>query len=607
MSNAIPTYLIKCNTSDFKDSFETAADFFLAPVRNMCGYKVTKYTNGHQDYYGTLQSHTTDIISRIAWAILTVLSAPFILIGLLLNNSSTTHNQHLIQQQHDEAEASSWTSCRKVLHLAQDEGRQDIIDIFEQYNISQRGLDTIGIADVHNDSAAYISLVNYAYKNNLEVLNDQFSKVLYHAYKDARQDIIDIFTRNNLFGVRSNYLAVSNVRDFEDYSAFVKFAYKNNLEVLRYSFEKLTFFARDESQQEISNFLHELGLQFAQCDQVPVGQINKNARVHSMLVRFAEAHGLAIVKKQDSRQVGSLASQWQWPSDHIPVGVIMDGYGIASFNVLNTLYMHFVETSDTQGLKGSQITAENRPADQMFSKTGKPETVRDHSVAVIVAQMISHPTHPKSVIALQECSQEFIDTLKHFLPSHFMYVASISKKGNMNVLLFNNQSFEYVNSDSSFNFLSDGSKNKPLLEVTLRSRATDETYQFFNVHIPGNPNDKSGLQELAGYAKARKDQASKTIILGDFNFDEDEVRNGFQHPIVAGQPLEPVSDEVLRQNLEFWAGHYNTIVQPLQTGRQLRDTKNIDHIVVFGEKKPVICDLTPEDVAQGTQRLVDLL
>ena len=40
--------------------------------------------------------------------------------------------------------------------------------------------------------------------------------------------------------------------------------------------------------------------------------------------------------------MGELQEKWQFPSDHLPVGMNLDGLKIASWNVLNPLYMNWV-------------------------------------------------------------------------------------------------------------------------------------------------------------------------------------------------------------------------------------------------------------------------
>ena len=48
--------------------------------------------------------------------------------------------------------------------------------------------------------------------------------------------------------------------------------------------------------------------------------------------------------------MGELHEKWQFPSDHLPVGIEVDGVKIISWNVLNNVYMEWVTTKDSQGL-----------------------------------------------------------------------------------------------------------------------------------------------------------------------------------------------------------------------------------------------------------------
>ncbi|MDN3505413.1 MAG: hypothetical protein P0S95_07550 [Rhabdochlamydiaceae bacterium] len=55
--------------------------------------------------------------------------------------------------------------------------------------------------------------------------------------------------------------------------------------------------------------------------------------------------------------VGKMGKNWQFPSDHLPIGVDIDGeFKVISWNVMNNCYMPWVKQKDSQGLKGSMLT-----------------------------------------------------------------------------------------------------------------------------------------------------------------------------------------------------------------------------------------------------------
>ena len=57
--------------------------------------------------------------------------------------------------------------------------------------------------------------------------------------------------------------------------------------------------------------------------------------------------------------VGELQEKWQFPSDHLPIGMTFEDLHIASWNVLDAKYMDWVMEKDSQGLKRSMIGEEH--------------------------------------------------------------------------------------------------------------------------------------------------------------------------------------------------------------------------------------------------------
>ena len=55
-----------------------------------------------------------------------------------------------------------------------------------------------------------------------------------------------------------------------------------------------------------------------------------------------------------------LGALWTFPSDHLPVGTLIDVGGqkleVATLNCLDDRHLHWVTEKDSQGLKGSVIT-----------------------------------------------------------------------------------------------------------------------------------------------------------------------------------------------------------------------------------------------------------
>ena len=116
--------------------------------------------------------------------------------------------------------------------------------------------------------------------------------------------------------------------------------------------------------------------------------------------------------------VGELQEKWQFPSDHLPIGMTYDNLHFASWNVLDAQYMHWIMQKDSQGLDRSMIIDEH-------IYIGDSElTLRDKHVVDLILKTISHPTHPRSLLSLQECSKAFLKELNSQLPAHFEMVSN---------------------------------------------------------------------------------------------------------------------------------------------------------------------------------------
>merc|ERR1711977_282599 len=101
-----------------------------------------------------------------------------------------------------------------------------------------------------------------------------------------------------------------------------------------------------------------------------------------------------------------LGEAWRFPSDHLPVAGAerQSGVVVASWNVMDTRY---IKMAAGQGLDGSLITQQHVGlTTSQRTKTGL--TVRDANVLMLVLELATKA----SVIALQECSAEFLRALE---------------------------------------------------------------------------------------------------------------------------------------------------------------------------------------------------
>lgn len=265
--------------------------------------------------------------------------------------------------------------------------------------------------------------------------------------------------------------------------------------------------------------------------------------------------------------VGELHEKWKFPSDHLPVGIEVNGVKIISWNVLNTAYMEWVKDKDSQGINGSMIT----DLDVVVNPNGL--TMRD----IFVADMVQNMMSKGHVVALQECGKPFLEHLQGKLPSHWDIVKSFNKeKLNQEVILYNKSELTYQSHLSEVTKTAYPSAPGRELQNAYFSHAEGKDLRIINAHIPGDPNLPC-REEYARYVHQQHKDNATTIGLGDNNFERHEMIDAFKK---AG-----FSDFSLHSP-------WKTNIDP-----PTKESKAIDHIFKIG--KGISRDLKPEEVLAG--------
>jgi len=267
--------------------------------------------------------------------------------------------------------------------------------------------------------------------------------------------------------------------------------------------------------------------------------------------------------------VGKLAERWQFPSDHLPIGILIDDLSITSWNVLNSKYMWWVTKKDSQGLQNSMLVDEH----VYIGKTKL--TIRDQHIVELILEMINHPTHPRNIIGLQECGVPFLKELSSRLPSRFTVIIH----GGNGVIL-DKTLFEIIK-ECEVKIFSNEPK-RSLQEILLKEKSTKKTIRLINVHIPGDPTKPSRF-EFTHYLADIFDPEITTIAMGDMNFNELEMKEALIQP-----------------NDYTVYSAYCTNISPYTFY-----SKAIDHFIVHSRS---LVDLnTPEQVLKGLEQTVELL
>jgi len=274
--------------------------------------------------------------------------------------------------------------------------------------------------------------------------------------------------------------------------------------------------------------------------------------------------------------VGELQEKWKFPSDHLPIGMTLDDLNIVSWNVLDVAYMNWVIEKNSQGLSHSMI------ADEHVYIGDSQLTVRDRHVADLVLETISHPTHPRSILCLQECSNAFIEELRSRLPAHFEIISNHGE-----AVLLDRRLFDIVETKEVSGIFSDA-PYRTFQDISIRRLDNGQLLRVVNVHLPGDPL-KPGRFEFARYLANTLDPKVTTLAMGDMNFDELEMTDAMAQAFQNQSPFSVYSP-------------YCTNISPV-----VFRSKVIDHFLVYSPNESSAILNKPEEIMSGLAPIVDLL
>src|SRR3990167_4171184 len=320
-------------------------------------------------------------------------------------------------------------------------------------------------------------------------------------------------------------------------------------------------------------------------DEVETSQVIRDERFTKIALDYLTIHldaMTAIVKNttvekeqprpllvSQNHYVGNLHEAWKFPSDHLPVGASVDNFNILTWNTLNSAYMDWIE-KDTQGLNHSLIIEEHY---QIINDSGL--TLREDHCIKNILSMIEHPTHPRSILSLQECGRVMLCELQSRLPAHMKIVYSSEIPVNdQNIIIYDSNQFTWIQEESKI--ITDAfpcNPGRPLMDIVFLNTNSNKKYRVINTHTPGDPN-LPGRFELAKYVANDKREDLVTILMGDLNFDYSQMKDAFSRANMGS--FTCISDD------------YPTIIGTDKC------SKSLDHIFVqFGEFEEHFCVYIP--------------
>lgn len=216
--------------------------------------------------------------------------------------------------------------------------------------------------------------------------------------------------------------------------------------------------------------------------------------------------------------VGELGSAWEFPSDHLPIGVAVGSFHIAFWNILNKDYLDHIE-ANTQGLRESSILRDHVQVD-----SDNPLTVRELTIANRVMEMMNHPTHPRSLVALQETSADLQNFLSEQIPSDWKIATPLDQPTSQDLFLYDSNVFNLIAIDS---VLYTETAPKSIFTLTLEEKATGKIFRFLQSHVPGGPvKSKEGVEKFSAEALRQFDPSITIVLMGDMNQSPNVIQDG---------------------------------------------------------------------------------
>lgn len=282
--------------------------------------------------------------------------------------------------------------------------------------------------------------------------------------------------------------------------------------------------------------------------------------------------------------VGELGNSWQFPSDHLPRGATIGNFHIAFWNILNKNYLGHIE-ENTQGLLHSSILKDNIPVEP-----GNTLTIREMISGQLIMEMVNHPTHPRSLIGLEETHPDVHKYLKKNLPSNWVIATPPNQPNSQDIFLFDSNIFELI----SLHAVQYSPKfPKTIFTITLREKASDKVFRFLQSHIPGGPiNSEEGCAKFSEEALKQYDSNLTLVLMGDMNQSPDFIQNALEKVAEAKIGFQPFS--------------YLPIAHPSHMNTKL-EASWIDNFFIYSPDTPIRASDLPEEVCNDLVPIVKLL
>ncbi|MGZ3633297.1 MAG: hypothetical protein ACXU9U_03625 [Parachlamydiaceae bacterium] len=210
--------------------------------------------------------------------------------------------------------------------------------------------------------------------------------------------------------------------------------------------------------------------------------------------------------------VGELGHRWALGSDHLPIGGTVNSIHFGLWNILATSALHHIERN-TQGLKDSFIMRANVLHQENL-------TVRECIIISQILNILQHPTYPKSLLCVQEITEEVFIAIQKKLPDHLKLIPNdVSRLKDGDVFIYDSSIFDFIDFKCNYYQTTQSKHSKTYMTLSLIEKHTQQLYKFIQSHVPGGPNAISQPARVEFVEAMINDYNPEaiTIVMGDMN------------------------------------------------------------------------------------------
>ena len=237
---------------------------------------------------------------------------------------------------------------------------------------------------------------------------------------------------------------------------------------------------------------------------------------------------------------------WPFISDHLPVGIEIDGLKIITWNILNSKFMHNIQAGHSKNLAGSAITQNHHSFENNLFE-------RERIILKILEDLIQKC----DLLAIQEMDPlRLLPILKKRCP--YIYYIHRPDSFDCDLIIYNPKTFTPLSQTITY------SETSPQTFIDITLDHNGKAYQFVTTRLNGKPDwIVKSREEFKQYLSEALDPTNHaTIALGDMNSIPEMGPLATDHINYTSYLTHPCVDDIPKQYDHIWV-KAGTSVEPL--------------------------------------------